>query len=251
MHARSRKLEGTMAGSMPPARDEIDSPEVAARIQAGGVLARVVVHQMKTELALHARIDDLTSFANEGGLVAARSYDPDQGVSFDRWASLKIRGAIIDGLRIQTDLPRRLYARLRALDAVNWTQEGIVLDEAASPPPGSAQIADQRLDDRLAAMATAYAAGAFMARGDQTLDALQDTRETPEEELAHQQLQAAVRAAIAERPDDERVLLERYYFTGATMSEAAGGLSRSWASRLHARAIAGVARSLMRSKIPR
>jgi RNA polymerase sigma factor for flagellar operon FliA len=240
-----------MTSSMPPSRDEVDSPEVAARVQSALVLVRIVVHQMKSELALHARIDDLTSYGNEGALVAARTYDVDQGVSFDRWATLKIRGAIIDGLRVQTDLPRRLYERLRALDAVNWTQEGIVLDDAGSPPPGSAQAADQRIEDRLAAMATAYAARVFMANDQETLEALRDSRGTPEEELAREQLRAAVRSAIAERPDDERTLLERYYYGGATMAEASGGLSRSWSSRLHARAIAGVARSLMRAKIPR
>jgi RNA polymerase sigma factor for flagellar operon FliA len=240
-----------MTSSMPPSRDELDSPEVSARIQTALVQGRIVVFQMKKELAPHARADDLTSFANEGALLAARSYDPDQGVAFDRWAALKIRGAILDGLRAQADLPRRLYERLRALDAVNWLQEGMALDDAASPPPGSAEFADQRIEDRLASMATAYAARAFMASDNQTLESIRDPQGNPEEELAYQELLAAVRAAVTERPDDERALLERYYFGGANMSEASGGLSRSWASRLHARAIAGVARSLLRAKIPR
>ena len=58
-----------------------------------------------------------------------------------------------------------------------------------------------------------------------------------------------MRAAIAERPETERVLLERYYFEGTTMEEAAGGLSKSWASRIHARAISGVAKALQRARV--
>ena len=62
-----------------------------------------------------------------------------------------------------------------------------------------------------------------------------------------------LRAAIAERPDAERLLLERHYFGEATMDEAAKelGLSKSWASRLHARALEGVAKAMRRQKIER
>jgi RNA polymerase sigma factor for flagellar operon FliA len=239
---------------MPPPRDdrdEVDSPEVSARIHTALAIVPVVVRQMKAQLASHARADDLTSLGNEGALTAARTFDPDQGVAFERWARLKIHGAIIDGLRVQADLPRRLYDRLRALEAANWAHEGLVLDDAGAAPPGSAGAADAKIKDRLAAMATAYAAHIFRTSDAQTRDALRDPHPTPEDEVAREELKAAVRFAVAERPDDERELLERYYFHGKTMAEASGGLSRSWASRLHARAISGVARSLMRSKIPR
>jgi RNA polymerase sigma factor for flagellar operon FliA len=100
-------------------------------------------------------------------------------------------------------------------------------------------------------MATAYATGMMMVRDEETLESLRDVRGTPEEELAREELKASVRAAIAERPEAERLLLERYYFEGASMGVASGGLSRSWASRLHARAIDGVAKSLQRARAVR
>ena len=52
-------------------------------------------------------------------------------------------------------------------------------------------------------------------------------------------------------PDQERTLIERYYFDDVTFDQAARelGLSKSWASRLHARAIEGVAKALKRSGI--
>ena len=238
-----------MTRSMPPSPDETDSSEVIERLQVALKLVPIIVWQLKEHLAAHARRDDLTSYGNEGALVAARTYDADQGVRFERWASMKIRGTIIDTLRVQTDLPRRLYDRLRALEAANWAAEGLAFDDAGSAPPGSAGAADARISDRLVAMATAYAAGALLTADDDRLESLQDARGTPEEELAREQLRAQIRAAIAERPDDERLLLERYYFGDATMAEASGGLSRSWSSRLHSRALAGVARSLQRAKV--
>jgi RNA polymerase sigma factor for flagellar operon FliA len=234
---------------MPRRRDEEDSPEVLARLEVALALVPRIASQMRENLAPHARRDDLQSYGNEGALAAARTFDAGLGVPFDRWAILKIRGSIVDALRTETDLPRRLYTRLRALDALNTTQEGLALDEALSAPPGSAVAADARLSDRLAAMATAYAAGSLMVRGEAALAMIRDEGESPEEELQREQLKATLRSAIDERPAQERNLLERYYFDGLSMSEASGGLSRSWASRLHARAIDGVARSLSKAKV--
>jgi RNA polymerase sigma factor for flagellar operon FliA len=225
-----------------------DSPEVTALVQTALGIVPLVVWDMKSHLSSHTRQDDLTSFGNEGALLAGRTYDPGYGVPFERWARIKIRQAIFDGLRVQSDLPRRLYQRLRALEAAHSAEEGLILDAAGTAPPGSAAAADARISDRLAAMATAYAAGSLMARDDTTLGKVADPHESAEQELAREELKAQVRAAIAERPEAERVLLEQYYFEEKTMAEASGGLSRSWASRLHARAISGVARSLMKAK---
>ena len=60
-----------------------------------------------------------------------------------------------------------------------------------------------------------------------------------------------MRAALAELPDKERRLLEIYYF-GDEKLETAGkklGLSKSWASRLHARAV-GRLRELLQGEHP-
>jgi RNA polymerase sigma factor for flagellar operon FliA len=242
-----------MASSMSPSRHDAhplqaaDSPEVRERIEQALALVAQVVGMLKTHLSGRARRDDLTSYGNEGALAAARTYDAGHGVPFASWARIRIRGAIIDGLRTEADLPRRLYDRLRAIEAASFAHEGLELDDAGMVAPLSPQAADARIEDRLTAMATAYAAGLLMARDKETLETIEDGRGTPEEELAREELKATIRAAVAERPEAERVLLERYYFDEMTMAEASGGLSRSWASRLHARAIGGVARSLRKA----
>ncbi|HEX7600921.1 MAG TPA: sigma factor-like helix-turn-helix DNA-binding protein, partial [Polyangiaceae bacterium] len=64
-------------------------------------------------------------------------------------------------------------------------------------------------------------------------------------------LLAKIRDSIDRRPDAEKQLLVRHYFDGITFEEAAKelGLSKSWASRLHTRAIEGVTRDLKRGGI--
>src|SRR5689334_25152874 len=48
---------------------------------------------------------------------AARTYDPDRGIAFDRFASTRIRGALLDELRGRDWASRSVRARARGLHA--------------------------------------------------------------------------------------------------------------------------------------
>jgi RNA polymerase sigma factor for flagellar operon FliA len=67
-----------------------------------------------------------------------------------------------------------------------------------------------------------------------------------------EQLKKRVRAAMEQLPEKERKLLEGYYFRGKTLEEAGAeiGQSKSWASRLHARAIEELKRILAEDEVP-
>jgi RNA polymerase sigma factor FliA len=67
-----------------------------------------------------------------------------------------------------------------------------------------------------------------------------------------EQLKKRVRAAMEQLPEKERKLLEGYYFRGKTLEEAGAeiGQSKSWASRLHARAIEELKRILAEDEMP-
>ena len=79
---------------------------------------------------------------------------------FGAWAYLKIRGAILDGLRKQADLPRSVYSKLRAFEAANNVREGQIEDESAAASE-TAESADARVAARgdrplRSAMATGF-----------------------------------------------------------------------------------------------
>jgi RNA polymerase sigma factor for flagellar operon FliA len=230
-----------------PARSPSDSPEVLARVTAGMPLIGAIVRQLRTQLSLQMPEDELASFAHEGLLTAARSFDPSRGVPFERWVAVKARGAVLEWLRRQGVLSRALHARLRAIIASNDAEEGLI-EEDAGGAKTTPEGADARLTAYLTVMATSLALGSLTVRdGDGVLSKLEDGSETVEEKTMREELRAHVREAIAERPPRERELLERYYFEDKTLEEASGGLSRSWSSRLLAQATAGVARSLRRA----
>ena len=233
------------------ARRESDSSDVLARVQEGLELVHLVARQMQRQIGASLQLDELESLGREGLLGAARSFDASRGVPFRGWANLRIRGAIIDGLRSTSGLPRGAYRKLRALEASDAYQEA-AQEEAAAAPTGSDEAADERLGGFLEGMAIAMAAAFLSKTGDEIEHAI-DPSAHQEEALMRAQLSEIVRTAIAGRPEAERILLEAHYFHDKTLEQAAAeiGLSKSWASRLHARALEGVARELRRRRFER
>jgi RNA polymerase sigma factor for flagellar operon FliA len=227
-----------------------DSPEVVARVEEGLELVELCARQLRRQIGPRAPWDDLISHGREALLLAARSFDRDRGIPFRRWANLRVRGAMIDAIRAQGNLPRRVYKQLRALQAADRVHDA-ALEETAATPPSSPEDADEKLGSQLESAAAAMAMAFLTIKSGDALDAVSDPDENPEAVVEHGELMRAIREAIAERPEAERQLLQRHYFDDVTFDEAARelGLSKSWASRLHARAIEGVAKALKRGRI--
>ncbi len=224
-----------------------DAPETVARIHEGMPVVEMLARQLKRQLG-GMDLDDLRSAGREGLVNAARSFDASLGVPFRRWANLRVRGAMIDAVRSQGGLPRRVYNRIRAIEAGDRVSEAAA-EEEANKPTTSVQEADQRLTSYLAGIATAMAVGLLAESAGPGTDDARDQTANAEERLGHFEMVARVREAVEKQPDAERHLLQRHYFDGITFDEAAKelGLSKSWASRLHARAIESLTRELKRT----
>jgi len=219
-----------------------DDPEVLERFHGALELVDIIARQVRRSVGPGVELEDLLSYGREGLLDAARRYDPARGVPFRAYANFRVRGAVVDGVRASARLPRRIHERLRAFDAAGRVSEGAAEDTlGAPPPPGSAADAERALEKHLAAMATAMAVGLVTeaARGDEGELTSVDTGRDPEEALGHAELLAHIRAAIEELPKQEAELVRRHYLNGERFDHVAAelGLSKSWASRLHTRAI--------------
>jgi RNA polymerase sigma factor FliA len=223
----------------------LDSPEVVLRVKEGLDLVDMLARQLRRQFGPHAPVDDLTGTGREALLHAARSFDPERGVPFRRWANLRIRGAMIDGMRSSGNLPRRVDRKLRALQAGDLVHDAAAEEQAASPTT-TPEAADQGLADQLGSAAMAMALGFMTMKSTEALEHARDERESPEEQVARAELVQVVRTALADRPEQERRLVERHYFDDLALEEAARelGLSKSWASRLHARAVEAIARAM-------
>jgi RNA polymerase sigma factor for flagellar operon FliA len=190
---------------------------------------RGIVRHTSAQLGLECELDDLVAFAYEGLLDARKRFDPSRGVQFKSFAYYRVRGAVVDGVRRMAYLPRRAYARLKAAEALDLENEALAEARAASAAQPEAEGALRALDGVLGRVAAAYcvAAGAEEPPAD------------PEQSALAGELRARVHRALEGLPDQERFLIRGHYLEGRNFDELAVelGLSKSWASRLHTRAL--------------
>jgi RNA polymerase sigma factor for flagellar operon FliA len=183
-------------------------------------------------------LDDLIAYGANGLLDAAERFDPARGVPFEAFCRYRVRGAIVDGIRRHHWLPRRTYKRLCAerilADAkpandVN-APESTAAPAARAPGPVFADVELPTFDSPAADEETAACWG-----GRWNGRRMYQPGVEPDDRLHVQ-----ARAAIEKLPYKERRLIELCYFEGKNLVEAgdALGMQRSWACRLHARAIA-------------
>jgi RNA polymerase sigma factor FliA len=227
-----------------------DSPEVLARFNEALPAVKQIAYRLRRTLGRAAELDDLVSYGQTGLLEAARRFDPERGVPFRAFANFRIRGAMLDGVRQLSHLPRRVHERLRAFEKASLYSEGALEDLNAQAPPGqSAADRERRLVDHLAGMATAIAMGliaepAIDEEGGAT--AMASAELSPEEQSSRHQLLQLVERGIETLPEQEAVLIRRHYLEGERFDQVAAelGLSKSWASRLHTRAIGRLTKRL-------
>ena len=193
---------------------------------------------------LGARIpfDDLAAYGANGLLEALERFDSTRGVPFEVFSRYRIRGAIVDGIRREHWLSRRTYKRLCAeqldLDRQPANDVGAPATSTWSRRAPGPQSLDE-LDDGDGARARGEAVGQADARwnGRRMIEPAVDEDDT---------LLLRVKAAIRQLPDRERQVIELRYFGEKRLAETGAelGVQRSWACRLHARAIAALRAAL-------
>jgi len=189
----------------------------------------------------HVAFEDLVALGNAGLVEAATRYEVERGVAFSTFAWYRVNGAIIDGLRKATQLPRRTWARLVALRATSEYLENLAdrqrgaTERGAAPATGAEALA--QVKQAMSAIRTMYVTS-LEAMRDRGFDVHAETP-APADTLDASRLAARLRAAIERLPDRERALMTKHYWEGKNLLEAGAelGMSKSWASRLHAQAV--------------
>jgi RNA polymerase sigma factor for flagellar operon FliA len=181
-------------------------------------------------------LDDLTGIGNLALVDVARAWDPSRA-AFVPYARVRLKWAILDGLRRET----HARASLRAAALIASDRLADAEAEESEPGAPTTQEEDQAaLADLLSAHAAALALGLAVASPDVSV------AESPEEEVGRAEVAHVIRTVIDGLPDRERALMQRHYYGGEPFDAIARdlGISKSWASRLHERAVQAVKRAL-------
>ncbi len=198
--------------------------------------ARALAIKVMRTLPPAVELSDLVAYGEVGLVEAAERYDPRRGVAFSTFAHYRIKGAIYDGLRkmgiLKGNDARSSYMGERATAYLGNLSDR---EQGGGNRGGSIDDDVMEISNAVAGLAMVFATS---LEGSDSLG-FTDESLPVDQRLELEQQRGRVRAAIEKLPEKERRLLQGYYFQGKTLEEAGAeiGQSKSWASRLHARAI--------------
>ncbi len=221
-------------------------------VDANVPFVRSIAGKIKEQLPREIEFDDLYNYGMQGLLEAAERYDRRHGVSFTTFAYYRVRGAMFDGLRAMGWLPRHEYSRLRIEERAS-----AYLANLAERDMGAGELpAVVNIDDEVRTIAEALGGVAAIfvtsldAQQQEAGDVATGTTAAPQMAMERRERDVAVEEALASLPEKERRLLQLYYFEDRPLEEVGKimGLSKSWSSRLHARAIELLREALQKSE---
>jgi RNA polymerase sigma factor FliA len=210
------------------------------RVREGMAVVDAVAYRLARRLGPLVELEELRGIGRLALLRIAQTYDPARS-TFAAYAAYKLKWAIFDEVRRMTHA-RSALARLNAVMASERH-----LEQLDDPDAGGADDAEgfqSRLTGLLEEQAAALALGLATSRGDAM--SVHDDSTSPEEVTSRAQVAASVRCALSDLPEREKALVERHYYGGEAFEAIAEdlGISKSWASRLHDRAIATLGKAL-------
>ncbi len=224
-----------------------DPAELMAECQG---LVRSVAIQIRRKLPAHVELDELIADGQIGLAQAARDFDPEHGARFATYAYYRIRGAIYDGISQLSWTPSARH-RLRYAQLSNEAMQESPAPGTATDPRAAARRPDGATGDwfgqATARLAIVYL-GAMVGEEGGGFEAVDEKTPNPAVAFDQQELAGQLRQLIEELEEPLRTLINGVYFEGLTIQQAGTqlGMSKSWASRLHSRALDHMARSLRR-----
>ena len=203
-------------------------------------LVKRIAYHLLGRLPSSVQVEDLMQAGMIGLLEASRKFDFGKGASFETYAGIRIRGAMLDEVRKGDWAPRSAHRNTRMVsDAMRAVEARLGRD--AKDHEVAAEL-DMSLEEYYAILSDT--AGSKLFSFDDLLEAgaPADVQggEEPLSGLQDERFRAALVEAIDGLPERERLLLSLYYDEELNLKEigAVLGVSESRVSQLHSQCAA-------------
>ena len=208
-----------------------------------GLVKRIAYH-LVARLPAHVQVDDLIQSGMVGLIEAAKNYDPSQGASFETYAGIRVRGAMLDDVRHADWSPRSLHRKMRQVrEAIHDIENETGRDAK-----------DQEIADRLEITLDEYHAirrdssNAQIFSLDQTEDdpgqqsRLQSSQTEPLDSLQKSSFKTSLAQVIATLGEREQMVMSLYYNEELNLKEIGLVLeiSESRVCQIHSQALKNI-----------
>ena len=230
-------MSGVGAYKARPSRTQTD-----AMVMRHAELVKRIAYHLAGRLPASVEVSDLIQAGMLGLLEAAANYTADRGASFETYAGIRIRGAMLDALRKLDWAPRSVHRKSRAAAAAMREVESEFGREAR----------DTEVAERMGVSLDEYhkithdAASCRVASLDETtgeddslMGRVEDENADPFQDATEDGFRAALAGAIRELPERERLVMSMYYDDELNLKEIGAVLkvTESRVCQLHGQAL--------------
>lgn len=210
-------------------------------LQHAALVKRTALH-LKGRLPPSQDLDDLMQAGMIGLLEAASHFTPDKGASFETYAAIRIRGAMMDQLRRGGWAPRSVAKSVRDINTARQKVEQRVGRSATAAEVARELAIDLQTYHEWLSDGEAL----YLSSLDQLLEVhaeaglmADNPSSSPLHELMHAGFEDTLAAEIDRLPERERMVMALYYEQSLNMKEIGlvMGVSESRVCQLHSQAV--------------
>lgn len=235
----------------PPAAPEeqaiepFDLSDREALIRTYVPLVKFVAHRISSRLPSHVELDDLIHSGILGLMDAMEKFEPSRGIKFKTYAELRVKGAILDGLRDLDWVPRSLRRKKKDIENAYHLLEQ-QMGRAASDEEVAAHLGmpleelHKNLDDLKGVTLGSFVEAGEDGEGEGLIGFIADPdADDPQQTFQARELKAILKDAVDLLPKKERFVVQLYYFDELTMKEIGTllNITESRVSQLHTKSM--------------
>lgn len=220
-------------------------------------LVKFVAHRISSRLPSHVELDDLIHSGILGLMDAIEKFEPARNIKFKTYAELRIKGAILDGLRDLDWVPRSLRRKKKDIEnAYHLLEQQMgraATDEEVAVHLGiTLEELHKNLDELKGVTLGTFVEVGEDGEGESIISFVPD----PDAEDPHHTFQAAelkeiLQVAMDVLPKKEKFVVQLYYFDELTMKEIGTllNITESRVSQLHTKAMLRLRGKLLEQRI--
>jgi RNA polymerase sigma factor for flagellar operon FliA len=208
-------------------------------------LVKFVAHRIASRLPSHVELDDLINSGILGLMDAIEKFEPARNIKFKTYAELRIKGAILDGLRELDWVPRSLRRKKKDIEGAYH-----MLEQQHGRAATDEQVADhlgipleelhKNLDDLKGVTLGTFVEVGEDGEGESLISFVPDPdAEDPSQTFQASEIKDILRDAMDVLPKKEKFVVQLYYFDELTMKEIGTllNITESRVSQLHTKAM--------------
>lgn len=184
-------------------------------------LVKRIAYHLLGKLPDTVLVEDLIQSGMLGLLEAVKNFDSTQGASFETYAGIRIRGAMLDEVRRSDWTPRSVHKKARQVsEAIRQIESRTGHDAKESEVAGFLGISldeyGQILQDTLGCRALSIEE---LTEDGDAFQATQQNSDEPLQHLTDERFQKALAEAIMSLPERERLVISLYYVEELNLRE--------------------------------